>query len=502
MRFANNVSVSVLRGFVVGAIAGLAFLLVELLARTVFGIPTLPELVQDRLLLLLPGALFAFILERLLYLAKPLFFAGLLLLQLVLLGLGGLIDSRRRRALLLAGALWLFTGAILAPLSGRGPYAGDPRIALTTLAAFAAYGLALRLARRPLAHGRQPSWQRRELLAGGALVLLSGVLTQRLIAGMTTARTTAGAGASPAEVPEPLAGVAIPPGLPPPITQTDAFYIVSKNLDDPVVDGTTWHLQVIGLVDQPLDLSRDALTALPAVQITRTLECISNEVGGDLISTGVWTGLRLADILQRAGVRSGATAVVFHSVDGYVETMALDKAQDPNTLLAYALNGQPLPTKHGFPLRVLGSGTYGMKNSKWLTQIDVVAATEPGFWEQQGWNPDAPVQTMARIDTPKDGKTVTGGTSISGVAFAADRGMQRVEVSTDGGSSWSNAELLPSLGPSTWVFWHIGWQPEGSSAATLVVRAVDGTGQTQTDRRVDSFPNGSSGYHSIRVLVA
>src|ERR1700716_1956447 len=138
MRFANNVSVSVLRGFVVGAIAGLAFLLVELLARTVFGIPTLPELVQDRLLLLLPGALFAFILERLLYLAKPLFFAGLLLLQLVLLGLGGLIDSRRRRALLLAGGLWLFTGAILAPLSGRGPYAGDPRIALTTLAAFAA----------------------------------------------------------------------------------------------------------------------------------------------------------------------------------------------------------------------------------------------------------------------------------------------------------------------------------------------------------------------------
>ncbi|HEV7661977.1 MAG TPA: molybdopterin-dependent oxidoreductase, partial [Chloroflexota bacterium] len=191
-------------------------------------------------------------------------------------------------------------------------------------------------------------------------------------------------------------------------------------------DGSTWHLQVTGLVEQPLDLSRDALTALPAVQITRTLECISNEVGGDLISTGVWTGVLLADVLQRAGVRSGASAVVFHSVDGYVETMALDKAQDPNTLLAYALNGQPLPTKHGFPLRVLGSGTYGMKNSKWLTQIDVVAAVEPGFWEQQGWNPDAPVQTLARIDTPKDAETVTGATSISGVAFAADRGIQRV----------------------------------------------------------------------------
>src|SRR4030088_2829861 len=120
MQFANNVSVSVLRGFVVGAIAGLAFLLVELLARTVLGLPTLPELVQDRLLLLLPGALFAFILERLLYLAKPLFFAGLLLLQLVLLGLGGLIDSRRRRPCLLEDPLGLFTGPVLAPLVGRG----------------------------------------------------------------------------------------------------------------------------------------------------------------------------------------------------------------------------------------------------------------------------------------------------------------------------------------------------------------------------------------------
>jgi DMSO/TMAO reductase YedYZ molybdopterin-dependent catalytic subunit len=421
---------------------------------------------------------------------------------LVLLALGGLVDTGRRRTVLLAGGLWLLTGAILAPLSGKGAFAGDPRVALATLAAFAAYGLALRFARLPLVPKQQPAWRRRELLAGGVLLLLSGVLSQRLISGMTTPRVAAGAGVSPVEVPEPLAGVAIPPGLPPPVTQADAFYIVSKNLDDPLVDATTWHLQVNGQVDQPFDLTYDALTALPAVQITRTLECISNEVGGDLMSTGVWTGLRLADLLQHAGLRDGATTVMFHSVDGYVETMTLDKALDPNTLLAYALNGQPLPQKHGFPLRVLGSGTYGMKNSKWLTQIDVVAAPQPGFWEQQGWNPDAPVQTMARIDTPEDAKTVSGATSIGGVAFAAERGIQRVEVSTDAGSSWSNAALLPSLGPSTWVFWQYAWQPAQSGAATLMVRAIDGTGQPQTDRRVDPFPNGSSGYHSIQVRVA
>jgi hypothetical protein len=266
-----------------------------------------------------------------------------------------------------------------------------------------------------------------------------------------------------------------------------------------VVDPGSWHLLVTGLVEQPLDLTYEALTALPSIQVVRTLECISNEVGGDLMSTGLWTGVRLGDLLGRAGVRTDATALVFRSVDGYRETMALAKALDPNTLLAYELDQQPLPVKHGFPLRVLGAGTYGMKNPKWLTQIDVVARSEPGFWEQQGWNPDAPVQTMARIDTPQDGATLSAPTDIGGVAFAADRGIQRVEVSTDGGSSWAAAELLPSLGPSTWVFWRLVWQATGSGTATLMARAVDGTGQAQADRQTDPFPNGSSGYHRIEV---
>ena len=502
MAVADNGSGSLWRRLGAGAIAGLAFLVVQLLGRTLLGVPTLPELVQDRVLLVMPGPLFAFFLERLLYLGKPLFFAGLLVFELVLLTVAGLLASDRRRAIVLAGALWLSAGGILAPLTGRGFYAGDPRVALTSLAAFAAYGLALWLARSPLATRDEPWRGRRELLAGSALLVVSGVLGQRLIGGLTAARPGAGAVAQLPEVPEPLAGVALPVGLPPPITPADAFYIVSKNLDDPVVDAATWRLQVSGLVDQPLDLSRDALGALPAVQVTRTLECISNEVGGDLMSTGVWTGVPLADILQRAGVRGGATAVVFHSVDGYVETLPLTRAQDPNTLLVYALNGEQLPSKHGFPLRVLGSGSYGMKNPKWLTRIDVVAAAEGGFWEQQGWNPDAPVQTMARIDSPTDGAPVSGATSITGVAFAADRGIQRVEVSTDAGGSWSAAELLPSIGPSTWVFWHFTWQPRAPGPATVTVRAVDGAGVIQTDRRADSFPNGSSGYHSIQVRVA
>jgi DMSO/TMAO reductase YedYZ molybdopterin-dependent catalytic subunit len=181
--------------------------------------------------------------------------------------------------------------------------------------------------------------------------------------------------------------------------------------------------------------------------------------------------------------------------------MALAAALDPSTLLVYDLDGQPLPTKHGFPLRVLANGMYGMKNPKWLTQVDLVATAQPGFWEQQGWTPGAPVQTMARIDTPKNFAVGTGLTDIAGVAFAADRGIQRVEVSTDGGSTWNTAELLPSIGPSTWVFWHLTWQAPSAGTATLVARAVDGAGQIQTSRQADAFPNGASGYHTVQVRL-
>jgi hypothetical protein len=292
------------------------------------------------------------------------------------------------------------------------------------------------------------------------------------------------------------------PGLPAPVTSADDFYVVSKNISDPDVDVGAWQLQVSGLVDRPLTLRHDDLLAFPVVETHRTLECISNEVGGDLMSNGRWTGLRLGDLLRRAGIQGEATALVFKSVDGYSETMALAKALDPATLLAYGLDGRPLPPKHGFPLRVLGAGTYGMKNPKWLTLIEVVASAEPGFWEQQGWNPDAPVQTMSRIDTPIDGATSAGEElTIGGVAFAADRGIRRVEVSVDGGSTWTDAELLPSLGPSTWAFWRLSWRPRQPGAATIVARATDGTGEVQTDRRMDTFPQGASGHHTTQVRI-
>src|SRR5437763_1928449 len=186
------------------------------------------------------------------------------------------------------------------------------------------------------------------------------------------------------------------------------------------------------------------MLALPAVVTDQTLMCISNEVGGDLISNGRWTGVRLADVLQRAGAQGGAQLVRFTSVDDYTETMPLAQALDPTTLLVYQLNDQPLPAKHGFPLRVLSTNTYGMKNPKWVTRIEVVASSPPGFWQRQGWNTDAVVQTMSKITAPDNGRALSLGTSpVVGVSFAGARGIQQVEVSTDNGQSWADSQLLP-----------------------------------------------------------
>jgi DMSO/TMAO reductase YedYZ molybdopterin-dependent catalytic subunit len=491
------------RHFLIGVIAGLAFVVVELAGRVFLRIPTLPELIQDRLVLLTPGPVFAFILDRLLYLGKPTFFASLLLLQLVLAGLGGLVLARWSRPLGLAAVLWLVTGLVVLPLTGQGVFANRADVAVLTLLAFGAYALAFAvysgftgwswppLASR-LAAPRERAANRRLLLGGGVTFLASLTLGRWIVGTLPTVPPRA---ASPG-------GPALAPGLPPEVTPNESFYVVSKNLADPDVDVNSWRLDVRGLVDHPQKLRYDDVLALPAVATDQTLMCISNEVGGDLISNGRWTGVRLADLLQRAGVQSGAQVVRFTSVDDYTETMPLQQALDPTTLLVYRLNDEPLPAKHGFPLRVLSTNTYGMKNPKWLTSIEVVASSPPGFWQRQGWNTDAIVQTMSEIRAPESANTLPVGTmAVVGVGFAGARGIRQVDVSADNGQSWAPAQLFPPIGPLTWVFWQFPWTVDQPGLYTLVVRATDGTGALQTNVNTETFPNGATGYHHVTVRV-
>jgi len=179
-------------------------------------------------------------------------------------------------------------------------------------------------------------------------------------------------------------------------------------------------------------------------------------------------------------------------------------SSQPEILVAYALDGAPLPTGHGFPARILVPGHYGMKGPKWLDSIELASQDDGGYWESEGWDRSALVKTTARFDVPKDGDVAKAGEAVRllGVAFAGARGISKVEYSTDGGKNWSAADLGAPLSSLTWVLWDANWIPRQAGAYVLQVRAVDGTGAPQRPAASASYPSGASGYHTIRVDVS
>jgi DMSO/TMAO reductase YedYZ molybdopterin-dependent catalytic subunit len=281
------------------------------------------------------------------------------------------------------------------------------------------------------------------------------------------------------------------------ITPNPDFYQVSKNAFDPQVDVRRWKLEVTGLVENPLSFTYEEIKALPAVEQYATLACISNEVGGDLIGNALWRGVRLKDVLERAELKAGVIDIVLRASDDYSDSIPLDRAIADETLLVYEMNGEPLTSEHGFPVRLLVPGIYGMKNVKWMTRIEAVEFDFKGYWQRRGWNDRAEYKTMSRIDAPEG--TVKGETIIAGIAFAGDRGVSKVEVSTDGGASWEQAEVKPALTPVSWALWHKRWSPAQRGRHRLLVRATDGRGQTQTSQYAPPAPSGSSGYHDATV---
>ncbi|HLI26455.1 MAG TPA: molybdopterin-dependent oxidoreductase [Chloroflexota bacterium] len=293
------------------------------------------------------------------------------------------------------------------------------------------------------------------------------------------------------------------PGLPPYITPSGQFYTVSKNLfGDPQLDAARWRLRVTGAVERALELDLDAVRALPSVTQLQTLECIDNQVGGDLISNAEWRGARLADVLQQAGLRAGVRRIVFVGADDYSDSIPLDKALEPTTLLAYEMNGQPLPPQHGFPLRVLAPNLYGIKNPKWVVEIRAVTEDYRGFWQRRGWTNDGTIQTMSRIDVPANRATVPAGPQrVGGIAFAGARGIQAVEISGDEGRTWQPASLITDPASLAWVFWVADWTPQGSTPS-LIVRATDGTGTLQSAEVRPTLPDGATGYHRISVRLS
>jgi DMSO/TMAO reductase YedYZ molybdopterin-dependent catalytic subunit len=297
-------------------------------------------------------------------------------------------------------------------------------------------------------------------------------------------------------------------------TSNDTFYIVTKNAGgDPIIHPRDWRLLVDGEVQQPFQLDYATLRKLPSVEVTKTLECISNFVGkpelapfgSEMISTAVWKGVRVSDVLQLVGgVKPGADWLAVLASDEYTSALPLEVALDPGTLLVYEMNGQTLPREHGYPARLLVPGLYGMKSAKWVVGLRPLRREFIDWYGQRNWSKTAEVRTMSRIDQPAPGAALSSGEQrIAGVAYAGLRGIQQVEFSPDGGQTWQVANLLePPPGPDAWVRWEGTFQLGAGSRARLLARATDGTGELQVEAFSLPQPDGGSGWPSVEVQGA
>jgi DMSO/TMAO reductase YedYZ molybdopterin-dependent catalytic subunit len=290
-------------------------------------------------------------------------------------------------------------------------------------------------------------------------------------------------------------------GLTPLYVPNRDFYRIDTALTVPQVDPQDWRLKVGGLVDRPFELSFDELLAMPHIEADVTLSCVSNEVGGGLVGNARWQGVPLHVLLERAGVRPGGTQIMTRSVDGFTAGFPTAVASEQrDAMVAIAMNGEPLPARHGFPARLVVPGLYGyVSATKWLASLELVDLAQDGYWIPRGWSKDGPVKTQSRIDVPGRRTVRAGRQPVAGVAWAPTRGIRRVEVQVDGGA-WQEARLAAAIGPNSWRQWVYEWDATPGEHV-IAVRATDGAGAVQPPERTDVAPNGATGHHTVDVRV-
>jgi DMSO/TMAO reductase YedYZ molybdopterin-dependent catalytic subunit len=296
-------------------------------------------------------------------------------------------------------------------------------------------------------------------------------------------------------------GVALPSF----VTTAADFYRVDTALSVPQLSHGDWRLRIHGMVDREITYSFDDLAGFDVIETVTTLTCVSNPVGGKLISTGVWTGYRVADLLAVAGVHADADMLLSTSIDGFTVGTPVEALTDGrDALLAVGLNGQPLPIEHGYPARLVVPGLYGyVSATKWIVEMELTRFDRAeAYWTRQGWAPRGPIKTESRIDVPKRGQKVPMGPVVfGGVAWAQNRGVRAVEVRVDDGV-WQPAELGAHYSNETWRLWSFPWQAKSPGKHTITVRATDNTGAVQTADQVGTFPDGATGWHTVDFTVA
>jgi DMSO/TMAO reductase YedYZ molybdopterin-dependent catalytic subunit len=541
-------------GFIAGALAGLAMLLTTGLLRLFLGWPTPTELIFDRIF---PHLTVEFFISSLVRAGgyTPLKLQGVfgsLAGQLIAAGLGGMLYAlylRRRdqrgdlrtirvgnagsslfdargwpfiiptvlaATVLFVVLLWptLFTN-----YRGFPPGAAHVIASLEMLISFSVCGLGimffyglLRKPPRPGAMGEAPTAKarsvgRRRFVAlgiGAALAFALGSTLRRLFhMGTFSYDGRQYLGPNVQKIT--------------PIRPEDQFYQVSKNLIDPDVARDSWRLDIVGQVENPRVYSFADIAAMPAVEQETTLLCISYGIGSGLCSNAIWKGVPLPALLAQVKPKANVTTVLFRAADGYYETFRFAKAMEPTTLVAYEMNGEPLPRRHGFPLRLIVPGLYGEKNPKWLTRIELLDEADGrlhrrhgcGFYKEQGWGREGDViPTHSRIDAPQVrgdhfesplqvGKMI----ELRGMAFGGDRGISKVEISTDDGHTWDAADITKPGTKLSWSLWSFHWTPDQEGQTKIVVRATDGNGKLQISEYRDQVPDGATGLHAVRAIV-
>ena len=533
-----------------GFLAVLVMLAVQLIWRLYFSdsgfVQAFPEFIVAAISRLTPISWFGTATENYGSMAKKTLFVSVIIGILVVGYYGGIAAAGLSRRInrgwvgrLIAGVavaavFLLFTLVVVMPIAHLGFFASKSSytsdILVQLIITFAIYGIVWAIA---WSYDRVPAEKpqtidealsRRDAVTRGAVALASlagvvavGGLSWRLLnpkktSGASSAAqqntvdsivaTQQAANAAPTVGPQATVDVAtIFPQLDaqqkitPVLTKVEDFYHVSKNLSDPTVSEKGWQLKVTGLVNNELTLNYQEILNRSATRNITTLGCISNELNGDLTSTGEWQGFSLKDLLDEAGVKSNVIKVKFHCADDYEDSIHLDKAMDPNVLVVTGLNGQPLTDDHGFPARMIVPGIYGMKNVKWLQQIELVDDDFQGYWQTRGWSDDAVNQIWGRIDTPNSGDDVTVGPQVAaGVASAGNRGISRVEISLDDGDTFADATLEPALNaPFTWVRWAFPFEAT-KGQMKMVLRATDGNGEVMTKDKRSPLPDGATGY--------
>jgi DMSO/TMAO reductase YedYZ molybdopterin-dependent catalytic subunit len=531
------------RGALIGVAAAVVMTAVMAIIRLTTGVLSLPEMIGEGFITLLPPAAFSSILDILQRAAKPTLYIGILVGQLIVgAALGRWFvgsEASLGRIGRLVAIIWAIVGIVVLPILGMGIFgsvlrAGPVVVAIQMAVAMLSFAAALVVLERAT-HPRETESRSRRALIGQlagllAVVGLGGYAWRELRGGQPTPQPAASAPAAPAPAPAatpagprgarpapapnaPAVAMTVAPNAvaPPPfdvknitpeVLTAGDFYTVSKNLLDPKVELDGWNLVIDGLVDRPTTYTLADIAALPVHSDYYALQCISNLVGGDQWGNAHWKGTRLANMIQAAGPRSGIRKVIFHGADDYTDSIPLEVALRPDALLAYEMNNEPLTKEHGFPARLLIPGIYGMKNVKWITRIELVDFDYKGYWMQRGWSDSARYQTSSRIDTPRSRHVLPlGEVTIAGVAFAGHRGIDKVEVSLDNGQTWREAQVKPPLSGNAWNLWALTARFDSEGAVTAKVRATDGNGELQIEKPSEPLPDGATGYHTVLFRV-